>query len=253
MRNIKLTLRYDGSAFHGWQFQPNCITVEKEMKKALLRILGEDIKIQSCSRTDSGVHANMFCCNFKTETDRKNDKIILGLNAVLPETIAVYGCEDAVEDFHARYSCLGKEYVYKIWNGQQRNPFTNKYALFFHRKIDEKVLNSEAQAFVGTYDYSAFCSSGCSVESKVRKIYSAKVERDGDFVIFKVIGEGFLYNMVRIMVGTLLDISDGKIEKGTIKEIILSKNREKAGKTAPAEGLYLNRVFYEEGELLNGK
>ncbi|MCM1545198.1 MAG: tRNA pseudouridine(38-40) synthase TruA, partial [Ruminococcus sp.] len=153
-RNIKLTLRYDGSAFHGYQYQPNCVTVEQELKTACKRILGEDVKIQSCSRTDTGVHANMFCCNFYTNCDRENSKIILGLNAVLPETIAVYDCEDVDDDFHARYNCKGKEYVYKIWNEKQRNPFYNNYALHFPRLLDENMLNEQAKQFIGTFDFS---------------------------------------------------------------------------------------------------
>lgn len=253
MRTIKLTLRYDGSAFHGWQFQPNCITVEEEMKKALFQILREDIKLQSCSRTDTGVHANMFCLSFRTETDRACDKIISGLNAVLPETVAVYGCEDVSEDFHARYSCVGKEYIYKIWNGKERNPFVRSHALHYPRRLDEVMLNRQARDFTGTYDFSSFCASGATVQSKVRTVFDASVIREGDFVVFKVTGNGFLYNMVRIMVGTLLDINDGKIEKDKIKAIIESKNRENAGKTAPPEGLYLNRVFYNKEDLNGGK
>lgn len=253
MRTIKLTLRYDGSAFHGWQFQPNCITVEEEMKKALFQILREDIKIQSCSRTDTGVHANMFCCSFRTESERPCDKIILGLNAVLPETVAVYGCEDVPEDFHARYSCVGKEYIYKIWNGKERNPFMRNYALHFPRKLDEQLLDKASKDFIGTYDFSSFCASGATVQSKVRTVFDASVKREGDFVVFSVTGDGFLYNMVRIMVGTLLDISDGRIEKDKIKDIIKSENREKAGKTASPVGLYLNRVFYNKEDLNGGK
>lgn len=243
-RNIKLTLRYDGSAFHGYQYQPNCITVEEELKSACKRILGEDVKIQSCSRTDAGVHANMFCCNIHTDCFRDNDKIILGLNAVLPETIAVYGCDDVLESFHARYDCAGKEYIYKIWNSKQRNPFYNNYALHFPRELDEKMLNEQAKQFIGTHDFSAFCASGCTVQSHVRTIYDCAVKRDGEMVVFSVHGDGFLYNMVRIMVGTLLDISDGKISKDSITEIIDSKNRDKAGITVKPQGLYLNKVFY---------
>lgn len=249
-RNLKLTLRYDGSAFHGWQFQPNCITVEEELKKACAHILQEDVKLQSCSRTDAGVHANMFCCNFKTECQRENSKIILGLNAVLPESIAVYGCEDVNGDFHARYSCKGKEYIYKIWNGKERNPFCVNYALHFQRKLDEAFLNEQAKDFIGTHDFASFCASGSTVVSTVRTVYDCKVERNEDEVVFKVCGDGFLYNMVRIMVGTLLDISDGKIKACTIPDIIKAKNRESAGITAKPQGLYLNRVFYDEGGLI---
>lgn len=243
-RNLLLTLRYDGSSFHGWQFQPNCRTVEDELKKAITRILGEEAKLQSCSRTDAGVHANMFCCNFRTEAKRPTDKIILGLNAVLPEDIAVYGCEEKEADFHARYDCKGKEYVYKIWNGTQRNPFLNGYALHFPQPIDEEKLNEFASEFVGTYDFSSFCASGCTVKSMTRTVYDCSVRRDGELVLFSVHGDGFLYNMVRIMVGTLLDLHDGKI-KESVKSIIASKDRNRAGITAPACGLYLNKVFYE--------
>lgn len=244
MRNLKLTLRYDGSAFHGWQFQPNCSSVEEELKKACLRILGESVKLHSCSRTDAGVHANMFCCNFHTETSRENSKIILGLNAVLPESIAVYGCDDVSDGFHSRYDCFGKEYIYKIWNAKQRNPFYSNYALHFPRYIDEGFLDSQAKHFIGTHDFSAFCASGCTVKNHIRTVNNCSVTRNGDMVIFSVSGDGFLYNMVRIMVGTLLDINDSKIQKNSIYDIINSKNRDRAGITAKPQGLYLNQVFY---------
>lgn len=243
-RNLLLTLRYDGSHFHGWQFQPNCRTAEEELKKATARILGEEVRLQSCSRTDAGVHANMFCCNFQTDCIRETDKIILGLNAVLPEDIAVYGCEEKPCSFHARYDCKGKEYIYKIWNSKQRNPFCNHYALHFPRKIDADALNEKAKQFIGTYDFSSFCASGCTVKSTVRTVTDCRVYRDGETVTFSVTGNGFLYNMVRIMVGTLLDISDGKIVE-PITSIIEAKDRSRAGITAPACGLYLNQVFYE--------
>lgn len=243
-RNIKLTLRYDGSAFHGWQFQPNCVTVEEEMKKACARILGEQVKLHSCSRTDAGVHANMFCCNFRTDSDRDNSKLMLGLNAVLPESVAVYACDDVPDDFHARYDCKGKEYVYKIWNGAQRNPFYGNYALHFPKHLDESFLDSQAKHFIGTHDFLSFCASGSTVKSTVRTVFDCGVTREGELVIFRVRGDGFLYNMVRIMVGTLLDISNGKIEKDSIEKIILSNNRENAGITAKPQGLYLNKVFY---------
>ncbi|MBQ8029065.1 MAG: tRNA pseudouridine(38-40) synthase TruA [Clostridia bacterium] len=251
-RNLILSLRYDGSAFHGWQFQPNCITVEEEMKKACKRILGEDVRLQSCSRTDAGVHANMFCCSFKTESQRDCEKLITGLNAVLPETISVFSCKEVSEDFHARYSCVGKEYIYKIWNGKQRNPFLTKYALNYPHEIDCEMLDLQARQFIGTFDFASFCASGSSVLSTVRTIYDCRVWREGETVVFSIKGNGFLYNMVRIIVGTLLDINRGKIEKDKISEIIASKNREAAGVTVGPEGLYLNKVYYSEEEILNG-
>jgi len=246
MRNIKLTLMYDGTHFHGYQFQPGLVTVEGELKKALFRILGEEVKPVSCSRTDAGVHANEFCCNFKTENERENEKLLRGLNAVLPLGVAVTKCEDVPESFHARYDSLGKEYIYKIWNAKVRNPFLEGYALHYPFKLDEKLLDAQAKQFIGTHDFKAFCASGSSVKTTERTVFDCFVKREGELVTFGVHGNGFLYNMVRIMVGTLLSVSEGKIEKDSIEKIIFSKDRELAGVTAKPDGLYLNKVFYPE-------
>ncbi len=250
MRNIKLTLTYDGSFFHGWQLQPGPVTVEGELRKALFHLLGEDAKPVSCSRTDAGVHANEFCCNFKTENERDCEKLLRGLNAVLPPAVAVKRCEEAPLSFHSRYDCVGKEYIYKIWNGKTRNPFYESRALFYPFFLDCELLDSQAKDFIGTYDFSALCASGSSVKTTERTVFDCGVKREGELVTFFVKGNGFLYNMVRIMVGTLLGVNEGKIEPGTIKKIILSKSRGKAGVTAEACGLYLNRVFYREEDLL---
>ena len=247
MRNIKLLIQYDGAAFHGFQQQPNGDTVEARLKAAIHRITGESVTVYGCSRTDAGVHANAFCCNFKTGSDRPCDLLQRGLNAVLPPQIAVLSCEEAAVGFHARYDCLGKEYVYQIWNGKTRNPFLLDRALFYPFELDTVFLHQQAQAFVGTHDFASFCASGTDVKTTERTIYSCSVARQGDLVTFTVCGNGFLYNMVRIMVGTLLDLQRGKIEKDTIGAILLSRNREWAGVTAPPQGLFLNRVFYQEG------
>ena len=247
MRNIKLLIQYDGAAFHGFQQQPNGDTVEAQLKAAILRILGEAVTVYGCSRTDAGVHANAFCCNFKTDNNRSCDLLQRGLNAVLPPQIAVLSCEDAPLDFHARYDCLGKEYIYQIWNGKTRNPFLLDRALFYPFPLDAQLLHTQAQQFVGSHDFAAFCASGTSVKTTERTIYNCSVTRQGNLVTFTVCGNGFLYNMVRIMVGTLLDIQRGKIEKDTIGAILLSRDRERAGITAPPQGLFLNRVFYREG------
>ena len=252
MRNIKLLIQFDGAAFHGFQQQPNGDTVEAQLKQALQRLLGEACTVYGCSRTDAGVHANEFCCNFKTASDRDCDKLLLGLNAVLPPQIAVLSCEEALPSFHAQYDCLGKEYVYRIWNGKTRNPFMLDRALFYPFELDEAFLNAQAQAFVGTHDFSAFCASGAGTKTSVRTVWRCGVARNGDVVTFTVCGNGFLYNMVRIMVGTLLDVQRGKLEADSIPSILLSKDRELAGVTAPAEGLYLNRVYYEEGDWMDG-
>ena len=244
MRNLLLTLRYNGSTFHGWQIQPNGVTVQQEICNAFRKLSGKDENVIGCSRTDAGVHANMFCCNVRTECNIPAEKVPDALNFYLPPEISVYACEDVDFDFHARYDCKGKEYIYLIYNGKYRNPFYENKAMFYPFELDAEMLNSEAKAFIGIHDFSAFCSAGTEIEDKTREIFDCSVARNGDLIEVKVSGNGFLYNMVRIIVGTLLDIQRGKIEKGTIPQIIESRNRDNAGVTAAACGLYLNKVFY---------
>ena len=162
----------------------------------------------------------------------------------MPKDIAVTGCIEVADDFHARYSVKSKEYVYRIYNSQIRNPFLKNYALHYRYPIDAQYLNEEAQAFLGSHDFSGFCSAKSDVEDTVRTVYSFSVTRNGDEVIFSVEADGFLYNMVRIMVGTLLFVNEGKIKQGELADVIKSKDRKRAGKTAPAHGLYLNNVKY---------
>ena len=249
-RNIKFTIRYKGTAYHGWQLQENADTVQAQMLKAIEAITGEKVKLHGCSRTDSGVHANMFCCNAKITKDIECAKLIRGLNAVLPDDIGVYGCCVVPDDFHSRFDCVGKEYVYKIWNSECKNPFIKDTVLQYPYKLDEVFLNKQASYFVGTHDFSAFCSSGTDVENKVRTVYRCNVNRDGDLVTVVVSGDGFLYNMVRIIVGTLLDIQSGKIQADIIPNIILSCDRNRSGVTAKADGLHLNKVYYDSEEVL---
>lgn len=244
MRNLLLTLRYNGTAFHGWQVQPNGNTVQQELCTAFKNLSGNNENIIGCSRTDAGVHANMFCCNVRTECTVSTEKIPDALNFYLPPEIAVYDCKEVDYDFHARYDCKGKEYVYLIYNGKHRNPFYENKAMFYPYEIDAEMLDIEAKSFIGIHDFSAFCSSGTDIEDKVREIYDCSVTRNGDLIEIRVSGNGFLYNMVRIIVGTLLGIQKGKIEKGGIPEILESRNRENAGVTAEPDGLYLNKVFY---------
>ncbi len=244
MRNLLLTLRYDGTAFHGWQIQPNAVTVQEELCNAFRNLSGNDENIIGCSRTDAGVHANMFCCNVRTECGVSAEKIPDALNFYLPPEISVYGCCEVDYDFHARYDCKGKEYIYLIYNGKYRNPFYENKALYYPFPLDAEMLNTEAKDFIGTHDFSVFCSAGTEVQDKVREIYDCTVTRNGDLLEIRVSGNGFLYNMVRIIVGTLLDIQRGKIQQGTIPQIINSLDRERAGVTAPGCGLYLNKVFY---------
>ncbi len=244
MRRLLVTIRYDGSAYHGYQVQNNALTVQEVFQNAVEKVFGKRLDVKGCSRTDSGVHANMYCISFDTDMNISTESVILALNTYLPDDIAAFDCKEVSFDFHPRYNCKSKEYLYKIYNGKYRNPFYSKYSLWYRWELDAEYLNKEAQAFVGKYDYLGFCSVKSDVEDSVREIYSCRVWREGDFVYFKVCGDGFLYNMVRIMVGTLLFISEGKIKSGELQSVILSKNRKKAGKTAPPQGLYLNKVSY---------
>ena len=246
MKNYLFKIKYDGSSFHGWQIQQNASTVQQSLTEAFEQIFQKHIVIHGCSRTDSGVHANEFCFSAKLETAMPCDRIIKAVNAKMPESACVYACCEVRDDFHARFDCKGKEYVYRILNTEYPDPFLVGRTYHYKYKLDEEILDKEAKSFIGTHDFAAFCASGSSVESTVRTLYDCAVRRENDEIIFTVSGDGFLYNMVRIMVGTLIDISRGKIECGCIPQIIESKDRNRAGVTAPACGLYLNKVFYEE-------
>lgn len=244
MKNYLFKIMYDGSAYHGWQVQENAVTVQEKIQDAIEKILSVRENVVGCSRTDSGVHANMFCFNMRTQKDIDTFKITRSLNAVLPEDISVISCEEVGYDFHARYDCVSKQYKYLIWNSKQRNPFYVNRALQYPFEMDIDLLNKEAQSFLGTHDFSAFCAADSSVEEKTRTIKSIGFTENENLIEFFIEADGFLYNMVRIIVGTLLDINSGKIEAGKIPEIINSKDRKLAGKTAAACGLYLNKVNY---------
>ena len=252
MRNLLFKIAFDGSCFHGWQLQDNAVSVQGELKAAWERLTGENPNIIGCSRTDAGVHANEFYFSTRTESTIPVENFPIALaSAKLPGEISVYSCSEVDFDFNARFDCLKKEYEYVIENTEIPSPFLYKKALNYKYPLDEKILNEAAKAFIGTYDFSAFCAAGAQVKSKVRTIYSAEVFRDGDIVKFRVCGNGFLYNMVRIMAGTLLYVASGKILPEEIPEIIKNKDRTAAGITAPPDGLYLNKVYYG-GEAFEG-
>lgn len=248
MRNLLITIKYDGTRYHGWQVQNNAVTVQQVFQDAVEKVFGSRLDVKGCSRTDSGVHANMYCLTLKTDMQISCEGVVMALNTKLPKDIAVLSCRDVDDDFHPRYSCVSKEYVYKLYNGAIRDPFCENYALHYRFPVDAEYLNKEAQAFVGTHDFCGFCSSKSDVEDTVRKVKSFSVWRQNDFVYFKVEADGFLYNMVRIMVGTLLFVAQGKIKQGELPDIINSKDRRRAGKTAAPQGLYLNRVNYKAGD-----
>ncbi len=245
LRNLLVTISYDGKNFHGWQIQQNALTVQEVFQKACEKIIGSDFEIKGCSRTDSGVHANMYCISLKTSHPIEAQRLKAALNRWLPMSVAVLDCKEVDEDFHARYSCVSKEYIYKIWNSEVRNPFLDGYALHYRYKLDEKMLNEAAQAYVGCHDFTSFCTlDNREMGDMRRNVKAFSVTREGEMVTMKVEADGFLYNMVRIMVGTLLRIQQGKIPADGIADIIAKKNRKYAGPTAQACGLYLNKVNY---------
>lgn len=246
MRNILLTLCYDGTNYHGWQIQKNAITIQEVFQNALFKILKENIDIKGCSRTDSGVHANMYCISMKIESDIPCERLKMAINRFLPMDIAVTSAIEVPLDFHARYSCKGKEYIYKIWNKPVRNPFLSGRAFHYWYKLDIDVLNIAAKEYIGTHDFTSFCTlDNRNPEDMIRTVTDFSIDNVDGLVTMKVSADGFLYNMVRIMVGTLLHVSMGKIKPHEIKDIIAQKDRSKAGPTAVAHGLYLNKVFYE--------
>lgn len=244
MRNLLLTISFDGTNYHGWQVQDNAVTVQQTLQDALEQICSSRDNIIGCSRTDAGVHANMYCCNMRTESSIDCKKLVGALNAVLPRDIAALCCKEVDCDFHARYDCRSKEYIYKIWNSPNKNPFNFNHSLHYKYPLDEKFLSGQAKAYIGTHHFDSFCAAGSSVEDTERTVMNASVEREGDMVIFRVEADGFLYNMVRIMAGTLIDISRGKIPADSIGQIIEARNRFAAGYTAPARGLFLNKIHY---------
>lgn len=243
-RTLLLSIAYDGRKYHGFQVQKNAVTVAQVFQDGVEAVFKKRLPIKGCSRTDAGVHANMFCISIEVESVIPCERVIPALNTRLPPDVAVTDCREVPEGFHARYDCVGKEYLYRILNRIPKDPFSDGLALHHPYPLDLERMNAACQGFLGEHDFSAFCSAGSDVEDRIRTIHWAEVERENDFVLFRVAGDGFLYNMVRIMTGTLLEVSRGAIQPEEIPDIIESKNRALAGMTAPSAGLYLNKVFY---------
>lgn len=254
---VLLTVAYVGTAYCGYQVQPNGITVQEVLGNAAKALFGFACDVVGCSRTDSGVHARCFCvCLSNKGEDRltttiPTERIARALNAYLPQDISVLRSIEVSADFHPRYDVVSKEYEYLIYNGAERDPFLLDRAWHIPVSIDENALvamNRAAAHFVGTQDFSAFRAVGADTEPKdaLRTVLSASVERSGDMIAFRVRADGFLYHMVRIMAGTLVAVAKGRIDPDDIPVLIASRDRTKAGMTAPACGLYLNRVFYKD-------
>ncbi len=248
MRKLLLKICYDGTSFCGWQIQPNGITVQQVLCDALSDLLSAKTDVTGCSRTDSGVHANEFYCHFTTENDTIDNKGFIGaLNARLPKTVSVLDCFEVPLDFHARYSAKEKQYIYKFYLSDVRNPFLDKYALRVYNRLSLEKISQFCKILEGTHDFAAFSSTGREYDSTVRTISECKIDFSDGIYTLSVKGDGFLYNMVRIIVGTALFVSEGKISLDTIKDVFDSKDRRSLGPTAPPHALFLNKVFYDEG------
>ena len=244
--NYKLTLAYDGTNYHGWQFQKNAVSIEETLLAAMRKLMKNIDCLHGCSRTDAGVHALSFVCNFKVHTSIPPEKIPYALNSCLPEDIRVTGCEIVPEEFHARFDAKSKEYLYRIWNATFNHPIQSRYSYFVPQTLDLDAMKKAAISFLGEHDFRGFMLSGADVKTTVRTIYSLDLIKEEDVITIKICGNGFLHNMVRIIAGTLIYVGQGKIAVSDISGIIASCDRTKAGITAQPQGLFLASVDYEK-------
>lgn len=245
MKNYKLTLRYDGSAYKGWQRQGNTDnTIEARVEDALTGILGEAIEVSASGRTDAGVHAMGQVVSFRSGGEMKAEELLSRLRKALPGDIGAVSLEEAPPRFHARLSARGKTYVYRVWNSPEPCIFERKYVYIVSAPLDIGAMRRAAYSLCGDHDFLAFCSAKSMKHSSVRTLRSVEIHREGNEIIFTYNGDGFLYNMVRIITGTLLEVGLGKRDAGAMGEILASRRRENAGETAPAKGLFLWEVEY---------
>jgi len=244
--NIKLTIAYDGTNYAGWQRQTNAVAVQEKIEEALFLILKRTVTIQGASRTDAGVHAKSQCATFdSTGLNVPLNKLPQVINGLLPQDISITGAEIVPENFNPRFNAGYKTYTYKIYNAPHPNPLLLRYAAFEPRKLNIAAMKKAATEFIGRHDFAAFCATGSSAKTTVREVYNCQIKKDKSGIITLTIsGNAFLYNMVRIIAGTLLYVGLGKITPDEIKEIIASKDRKLAGKTMPPQGLTLEDIVY---------
>ena len=246
MQRYKLVIQYDGTPYVGFQVQENGNSIQAELNKALKKMTkGQYIPVSGSGRTDSGVHANAQVVHIDYPKTIEAASLVRAMNSLLPTSIRIVSAEAVSEDFHARYSVTGKRYIYKVTTAAIQSPFLRQYELHHPFKTDVERINKAFEAVIGEHDFTSFCSTKSDKDSKVRVVTKAEVKRNGDELIFTFEGKGFLYNMVRILVGTALQIGDGLREVEEMKQILEAMDRNAAGPTAPAHGLYLDEVFYK--------
>ena len=246
MRRIRTILSYDGTNYVGWQTQPNGVAVQEKVEQAIFEVTGERASLQGSGRTDSGVHARAQVAHFDTAARMGADKFAIALNTHLPGDIRVLYSEETDPAFHAQFSAKEKQYRYFVQTGPHADVFLRKYALHAYMPLDLDLMNKAAALVVGTHDYSAFMSTGREVESAVRTVTLSRWEKQGNLLVYSVQGNGFLYNMVRILVGTMLGMGSGRLPADAMEKALSSLSRKDAGPTAPPHGLVLWRVKYPD-------
>ncbi|MBN8203941.1 tRNA pseudouridine(38-40) synthase TruA [Bacillus sp. NTK034] len=245
MQRFKCIITYDGTHFAGYQVQPGKRTVQGELERALKKLhKGEDIKVTASGRTDAGVHAKGQVIHFDSPLNIPIEKWEIALNSLLPDEVAIVGAETVPDDFHVRFDAKGKEYRYFVHRSSRRDPFKRHYAYQYPYPLNTDAIKQAAADLIGTHDFTSFCSAKTEVEDKVRELQEIEVHEKEDMLIFRFRGTGFLYNMVRILAGTLLEVGSGERDPDSMPSVLKEKNRSAAGKTAPPQGLYLWKVFY---------
>ena len=245
MRNIALRLSYDGTRYHGWQVQKNEITVAETLEKALTKMCEHSVKVVGCGRTDAGVHALRYCANFRTDCAIPIDRIPLAVNALLPYDIAATYAVEAPEDFNSILSCIQKEYIYKLHNSRIRDPFLTSRACFFPSILNVERMKDAAKFFEGTHDFKAVRSLGTETKTTVRTVKWCVIENEGDMITMRICADGFLYNMVRAIMGTVVYAGLGKIQPADIPALLEDGDRRLTGPTMPPQGLFMSRVWYD--------
>ena len=245
MRNIKMTIRYDGSRYKGFQrLKDNDMTIQGKIEDVLSKMTSESIEIIGSGRTDMGVHAYGQVANFKTNSNLSIEKMQSYLYEYLPEDIVITNLEEVDERFHSRYNAKSKVYLYKIYNNKFHDPFLRRYTTHISKKLDIELMKEASKYFIGEHDFTSFASSKSKKKSNVRTIHSINIKEDNGLIEIYFEGNGFLYNMVRIMSGALIDVGHKKISPQDIKRMLEEKDRSKSSDTAPAKGLYLYKVSY---------
>lgn len=246
MKTYKIIVAYDGTCYHGFAKQNNAITIQETLETAIEKIIRQPIQIIGAGRTDTGVHAKRQCCIFEADTCISTKKLLFAINSKLPKDIVIKELEEAEPSFHPRFAAKRKTYRYQILNSKISDPFLFPYVYLFGFTLDIEAMKEASRYMIGEHDFKCFCSAGSTVQSTVRIIYDIHIKKKNDLIIVDICGNGFLYNMVRIIIGTLLQVGQGRLKPQEIQQIIKSKDRTLAGPTAPPQGLIMLEINYKD-------